>query len=267
MSRSNQTETINPCVQWMEWNGEKGMLKYFDKNLGEKGEKVELPFNLTFIVLDQLAVIKGWHDPSNSGIFSNEVKDITKEPLIVKSFNGGPIATGFYKEIKDKIAASGGHFTANVYCAIKIDGELKIASLQFKGAALNAWIEFAKKNRAELYKKAISIVGVEDGTKGRVVFKMPVFKLSDISEQTNESAMKLDEELQEHLKKYLAKNTSEQVETTSRATADFVPDREPEFIPDEAYITPHAAGKIEPNTKVKDDPYRKEVYVDHDLPF
>jgi hypothetical protein len=192
----------------MEWSGKNGSIKFYDKTVEQN---IELDHKITFIVLDQLAVIKGWNDASDSGVYSNEVKDVTKEPFIVKAFKGGLIAQGFYKDIRDKVIANGGHFTASLYVAIKIDNILQIANLQLKGAALNSWIEFVKKNRNEIYKKAVTITGVEDGKKGSVVFKTPIFAVKDVSDDTNNIANALDQELQSFLKGYFAKNTTEQV--------------------------------------------------------
>lgn len=209
MSRSNNIELVNPSVRWMEWNGEQGKFHYYDK---EKKQKVDVEGNITFLLLDQLACVKGWNDASDSGIYSNEVRDLTKEPLAVKSFKGGPIASGFYKDIKDKVAANGGHFTGSIYVAVKIDGELKIANIQLKGASLNAWIEFRNKYKREIYQKAITLSGVQEGQKGRVIYKTPVFSLKDVSQETDNIAKSLDMDLQNYLKAYLSRTVSEQTE-------------------------------------------------------
>lgn len=231
MSRSNQTDLSNPSVRWMEWNGEKGNIKFYDKALEQK---VEIDPNITFIVLDQLAVIKGWNDASDSGIYSNEVKDITKEPLLVKAHKGGLIAQGFYKEIKDRIAANGGHYTTSLYVAIKIDNSLQIANIAFKGAALNSWIEFVKKNRASIYKKAVQITSVEDGKKGSVTFKTPVFGLKEVSDDTNNIATELDIELQTFLKAYLGKTVTEQTQEQEQPKHEEPPaKKEPVILPED----------------------------------
>ncbi len=255
MSRSQPNEVlVNPAVRFLEWNGKKGCLKYYDKEAphptdpDKKGANIELPFNLTFLVLDQLSTIKGWSNDTEAGIYSNEIRDITKDTLMVKTFNKVDIATGVYSKIKDKISASGGYFTSNIYCAIKIDGELRIASLQFNGAALNSWIEFAKTNRADLEKKAIQIVSVGDGVKGAVKFKFPQFALKDVAEETNQIAVGLDVQLQDYLKKYLAKNVPEQTETVVD-------------LPAAVTNTPnHIPGKIEPNTNAN-KPTKEEVQI------
>lgn len=213
MSRSNNTEIINPANRWFEWSGNKGNLKYYDKD-AKINVEVSLPF--TFIVLDQLATVKGWHDPSDSGIYSNEVKDTTKDPIVVKAFKGGVIAEGFYRDIKDKVKSNGGHFVANIYIAYKDKDIFYIGSIQFKGAALNSWADFSKRNRKDIMQKAVVIEGFETGQKGSVKYTTPKFGLKEISAGTQEVAIDLDKELQEYLTLYLQrKPVSEQIENKS----------------------------------------------------
>lgn len=209
MSRSNPTDNApHPCTRWIEWDGSNGEFRYYDK---EQKKNVSIGDGLTFILLDQLATIKGWHDASESGIFSNEIRDIQQDVLVVKAFKGGTLAEGTYKPIRDKIIAHGGHFTANLYSAIKIDDELAIASIQFKGAALSVWMEFSKKNRADLYKKAVRCKGFTEGKKGKIVFRTPVFSLAEVSPETDSKALDCDRVLQEFLKSYFSRTRVEQV--------------------------------------------------------
>lgn len=206
MSRSNPTESSNhPCTRWHEYDGANGNVRYYDR---DTKQNVPVPDGFRFILLDELAVIKGWHDASESGITSNEVKRIDRDPLTVKAFKGGVLAEGFYSKIRDRIVNLGGHYTANLYIAFKpsADQPLSIGSLQLKGAALGAWMEFAKKNRSEIYKKSIVIRGSKEGKKGKVVFQTPVFHLGEISPETDAQAMGLDKTLQEYLKGYFDKS-------------------------------------------------------------
>jgi len=208
MSRSNPTENnSHPATKWFEWSGGDGAIRYYDKaekrNIGY-GDK------FTFILLDQLSTIKGWHDSSQSSIYSNEVKDTRAQPFVVKSFKGGVISEGLYANIKFNVAAAGGKFTTNLYIAYRDgSGPLQIGSLQFSGAALKEWMEFAKQNRNEIYRKGIQIDGSKEGRKGSVVFKTPLFKLRDISEETNGQAAALDQHLQGFLTTYLKRTTAE----------------------------------------------------------
>jgi len=218
MSRSNPTDNApHPCTRWIEWDGSNGGFKYYDK---EKKENVAMGDELTFILLDQLATVKGWHDASGSGIFSNDVRDIRQDVLVVKAFKGGTIAEGHYSQIKDKIKASGGHFNANLYVAIKSGDGLALASVQFKGAALNSWVEFSKKNRGELYKKAIRCKGFEEGKKGNITFRNPVFGLAPVSPETDAKALDCDRALQAYLTTYFARPRVEQAEQPPPDTYD-----------------------------------------------
>lgn len=219
MSRSNPNDqSPNPATRWFEWSGEKGIVRYYDK---DAKQTIEVGADLTFMLLDQLASVRGWHEPSQSGIYSNEVKDTRADVLVVKAFKEGILAQGLYKDIKDRVNSVGGHFCANLYLAFKDDSnELVIGSLRLKGAALGAWMEFNKGHRAEVYKKAVKITGYTEGKKGRVVYRVPTFALSPVSDDTNRIAVALDGELQGWLAAYLKRTTSDRVETTARHVAD-----------------------------------------------
>jgi hypothetical protein len=211
MSRSNPHESApNPATRWFEWTGELGVVRYYDK---VAAKTVDLPLPFTFLLLDELSSVRGWHDASDSGIYSNEVKDTRQDLLIVKSFKGGTIAEGLYRDIKDRVNSAGGKFTMNCYIAFKNGGEqLAIGSLRFKGAALHAWSDFRKNHRADIYKKAVQIVGYTEGKKGRITFRVPTMKLVDISVQTDVAAVALDSQFQEWLAGYLKRKKSDQVD-------------------------------------------------------
>lgn len=191
----------------MEWAGDNGKVTYYDKS---KKENVDMGNKLTFILLDQLATIKGWHDASSSGIYSNEVKDTRKDPFIVKAFKGGVLAEGLYGNIRDRVGNQGGNFYTTLYVAFRDGEELKIGALQVKGAALREWMEFSKTARADLYKKAIVINGSKEGKKGAITYFTPVFALKDVAPDTDEQAMRLDMALQSHFKQYFSRPTTEQ---------------------------------------------------------
>lgn len=212
MSRSNPSENgiPNPAKRWFEWNGEHGIVRYYDKELKQN---VELGSDFTFILLDQLGTVKGWHDASESGIYANEVKDTRQEVMVVRAFKGGTLIEGIYRDIRDRVSTLGGQFVAVCYCAFKDDsGQLQLGAMQFKGAALNAWVEFSKAHRADIYKKAIRVNGFTEGKKGKVVFRVPVMSLKDISVEADRQAIALDAQLQEYLTSYFKRTRREQVE-------------------------------------------------------
>lgn len=211
MSRSNPNENNpNPSQRWYEWNGEKGLVRYYDKTTKKN---VEVGTEFTFLWLDQLAGVGGWHKASDSSIYSNAVKDIRSEVLVVKAHKEGIIAEGLYKDIKDRVNSVGGYYEAQCYIAYKTEaGALAIGCLRFKGASLNAWVEFSKANRDDLRSKAVRIVGFTEGTHGRVVYRVPTFATHPISTITDAEAVALDAKFQKWLSGYLKRTTSEQVE-------------------------------------------------------
>jgi hypothetical protein len=140
MSRSNPTDAVrNPSTRWFSFASgiEGGFVRYYDK---EAGKNIDLGdatvgSKFVFILLDELATVQGWHDPSESAIFANEVRDTRQDTLVVKSFKGGELASGLYAQIKDRIVAVGGHFVASCYIAYKDGDGLKLGNIKFKGSA------------------------------------------------------------------------------------------------------------------------------------
>lgn len=240
MSRSNPTDGIsNPSRRWFEYAGgsDGGVVRYYDK---DAKADVTVGETFQFILLDELATVKGWHDASDSGIYANEVRDTKQDTMVVRSFKGGELASGVYSAIRDRIGNLGGHFHASCYIAFKgEDGKLAIGNIGFKGAALNAWVEFKKacgtkkvgdKSVRAYYVDAIRIVGFTEGTKGRVTYRVPKFELCPLSEASQQQAVTLDNELQGFLAEYFKRPRTEQ--TTAAKEAAPAPEptsrREPE---------------------------------------
>lgn len=208
MSRSNPTQNArNPSTRWFEWHGSKGHLNYWDKEAKRRVD-VNLPF--TFLLLDELATVKGYHEPSQSGVFANEVRDTRQETLLVKAFEGGEIASGLYANIRDRVKAHGGYFQASCYVAYKDGDTLKVGNIGFNGAALQAWSEY-KKHTNGIYDGAVSIIGYEDRVKGATKYRIPTFSLKPVAPETHAAAVKLDTELQAFFKDYFGRTRTEQV--------------------------------------------------------
>jgi hypothetical protein len=231
MSRSNPTDGVrNPATRWFEFasGADGGFVRYYDKDteknvaLGnaEEGGK------FVFLLLDELATVKGWHDPSESGIYANEVRDTRQDALVVKSFKGGELASGLYQSIKDRVVAVGGHFVSSCYIAYKDGDELRIGNIRFKGAALSEWMDFKKqcptkkdangKSVKAYYIDAIKIDGFEQQKKGGTTFRIPIFGLQSVSEETNSQATALDVELQAFMADYLKRPKVEAATATAK---------------------------------------------------
>lgn len=237
MSRSNPTEGVrNPSSRWFTWagGGDQGFVEWYDKD-AKQNVRVDGPF--TFLLLDELSTVKGWHEASESGIYANEVRDLRSDALVVKSFKGGELASGLYTSIKDSIVARGGHYHASVYIAYK-DGEtLKLGNLGLKGAALSAWMEFKKaaptkkdasgKNTKAYFVDAVTVTGFVDGKKGGTKFRTPIFALKEVSAATNDQAVALDAELQAFFADYLKRPKAEAAKPAGNGH------EEPPFAPEE----------------------------------
>lgn len=190
----------NPATKFFEWKSNDKCFSYYDKN-EQKNVLMPLPFK--FLVLDELHTVKGWNDPTSSGIFSNEVKFISKEVMTVKPFKGNEIAKGLYKDIKEKIQAAGGHYVKSIYIMLE-DGSL--ANIQLKGSSVQKWGEFTQKTRSRLPDEWIVVEGVIDGKKGAVKYTTPDFRfLQSLSDSEADLADEAFNTLEAYLKTYLSK--------------------------------------------------------------
>lgn len=143
MSRTKRRGgNASPVRRYLNFSGSTGTFSYYDK---EAKERVELD-ELEIIVLDVRSSVTGYNSTSKSQVTSNMVAQIGSQPLKVVSWKDGKsvdIAEGIYKDIKDKVKAAGGKFTANVICLCDVTGEgREVCNLQLQGSSLNGWINF-----------------------------------------------------------------------------------------------------------------------------
>ncbi len=205
MSTSNRKQAFaqpqsNPSTKFIEWKSNDKCFNYYDKD-AQKNVEIPLPFK--FLVLDELHCIKGWNDASSSNIYSNEVKFISKEVMTVKPFKGNEIAKGYYKDIKEKVVAAGGHYTKSIYIMLE-DGSL--ANISLKGSGVQKWGDFTQKTRNRLADEWVTVTKAEDGKKGAVKFSTPSFSFANsISDEEANMADEAFNILESYLKTYLAK--------------------------------------------------------------
>lgn len=193
MSLSQERPT-NPAARFLEIKN--GGVVYYDK-ANQENVAVDVP--LEFIVLDQLATVKGWSDSDESGYWSNEVRSVGKDTLTVRTSKGAK-ESGLWRDIKGSSNVAGSRYHASIYLAHKSTNGMEIANLSLKGAALNAWIEFIQKNRIGSSKVVLS--GWADGKKGAVSYKVPMFEAHAMSDDEKAEAIGLDKELQAYLGEY-----------------------------------------------------------------
>jgi hypothetical protein len=223
MARSDAYATTaqSPVKKYLSWSSNEKCFTYWDK---EAKENKKLPIPVKFIHYDEMATIKGWHDASGSGIYSNEVKSTKTEPLTVRAFKGGEIATGLYQDIKGKVNASGGDYYVSLYA--ELGGE--VVNFTFKGAALMTWSNFSKENRKQFLGNYINVLSASDEKKGSVKYSVPVFTIgNNIDASTSDLSDKNYDELVAYFKarKANSANASEEAQNHT-AEAIFAPVQE-----------------------------------------
>jgi len=206
MSRSNPHEKlVNPSKRFYEWSGDKGQFFYFDKDKGEKGEKVfmKMPFN--FLVLDTLSTCKGFDDSLQMGYYSNEVRSTKTDTITVRN-KKGIVFSGLYEAAKEKLGTKGLKYYQSVYIGQKEGDGLVLNNIQLGGSGLSAFIEFCKDNNVN--EIAVSVKDTVEKKKGKTTYYEPVYTAVKVSEKANAEAIELDKTLQEYLTAYFSKNAS-----------------------------------------------------------
>jgi hypothetical protein len=214
---SHNTETSkssNPTSKYLDWKSNDKAFEYYDKNAGEK-VKVGLP--LKFVFLQHYHTVKGWHDPSESNIYSNEVFYIGSEQMTVRSFGNKKknlpaveIASGIYTEMKPKIISAGGKYHRSVYVMLE-DGT--IANLSFKGAVVREWSDFMEKNKNLVDGQWIEVNSAKDQKKGSIKYSTPEFTMgSNLTAKQSSQADVVASQLKEYLDGYFNKEEAVEFE-------------------------------------------------------
>lgn len=199
--QQESNKSSNPTTKYLEWKSNDKSFSYYDKSKGEN-VKVELPFK--FVFLQHYHTVKGWSDASGSGIYSNEVYFIGSEPMAVKSFKGGVIAEGLYKDIKPSITNAGGKYHRSVYVMLD-DGSL--ANISFKGAVVREWSIFMENNANNCDVNWVEVNTAVEQKKGSVKYTTPDFTLgASITKADSVKADKVAGEFQEYISSYLKKD-------------------------------------------------------------
>jgi hypothetical protein len=213
MSRKDEFKSVstNPAAKFLEWDSNSGAFKWYDKESGQN-KFVKAPFK--FVVLKELHTIKGWHDKSESGIYSNEVASLN-DRLEVKSFKGGPIISGLYRDIKDQL--QGGVYNKSIYVML---GDGSLANISMKGAVVATWGDFTKKSRARLSDEWVAVLKHEDMKKGSVKYTIPVFEYKNtLTDSEGEMADKAYAIMKDYLTGYFGKASEEAEQEAVSKTA------------------------------------------------
>lgn len=190
MSRSTPT-LENPVERRFKFKGKTGVVVYYDK-IEAKEIEVEYPFR--FMVLDQLSAITGYSKKQKLGFWSNEVRSVVKEELIVRSKNGVE-AAGFYKDLKTERNFK---YARSVYIAYEDKGKWHLGNIQLTGSSMSAWFDFCKTTRVE--NGAVVITGAVLDDSGEIPFHTPTYVYESCTEDENSTAVELDKCLQDYFK-------------------------------------------------------------------
>lgn len=228
MARSDAYATTaqSPVKKYLSWSSNEKCFTYWDKD-AKANKKLALP--VKFIHYDEFATIKGWHDPSESGMYSNEVKSTKTEKLVVRTFKGGKvIAEGLYQDIKPSVNSAGGDYHVSLYA--ELNGE--IINISLKGAALGTWSNFSKDHRKFFLGSYINVIGAQDEKKGSVKYSVPVFQIGDkIEESVSASSDKNYDELASYFKARKASGNSTAEETSAPQPEPIMPPVQDAFTP------------------------------------
>ena len=216
-TRSTNTGSSNPSAKFIEWKSSKKAWTYYDKELEKE---VEIPFDgLAFIVLDELNTVKGYDKATKKGMWSNEVRNVTKEEFCVR-WKDGVVIEGLWNDIKGKDRRLS--FTKSVYVMAKGGDGYELVNLQLRGGAMGKWFDFTKENdvNGNLVISATSLI--EDGEN-----TFPGFAVvsKTLSAEASAQADKMDEKLQVYLDSYFG---SEQAAPQTPSTDTPAPDKEEE---------------------------------------
>lgn len=194
-AEANSEAVKSPVTKYVTWSSNDKCFSYYDRD-SKMNVQMKLPVKI--IHCRDFASIKGFHDLSNSSIYSNEVSSTKTEQLTVRAFKGGELIKGLYADIKLKVKELGGKYNMSMYAVV--DGEL--VNLSIGGAILQHWSEFSKENRGKLLANYVEVNSALDLKKGSVKYSVPVFSIGKpISAADANNADLKDDELLEYLKK------------------------------------------------------------------
>lgn len=202
----------SPVEKYLTWSSNDKCFAYYSK---AANKMVQVPLPVKLIHFDEFATIKGFHDRSGSSIYSNEVKSVNFEELNVRSFKGGELAKGMYKDIKAKVNELGGSYHTSLYALL--DGE--IVNIQMKGSAVQAWSDFAKESRKSFLSSYIEVKSAIEAKKGSVKYTTPEFKIGDLIDAKESKAA--DAKYDELMEYFNARKANANQSSSSNAVASY----------------------------------------------
>lgn len=215
----------NPSKKYLEWDSNNACLRYYNPDKVKKdddddmNERIKVPTNL--IYLTERSVVVGYHKPSNSKLYSNEINNFKTEAVSVRC-KEGELIKGNWSQIKERVDQLGGKMAKRIYCVL--DGEL--VNFTIKGDALATWIEFCKKQpklRDLQLNNRLLITGAEKKKSGATKYTVPIFGFGEVLTQGEDE---LAEQAYEELKEYFTSRKA-----SIEMEADYASPEEQEAVP------------------------------------
>lgn len=195
----------SPVRKHFKLRASTGDVVYYNK---AEAKEVEVPLPFRFIVLDVLTTVGGFHEPSNSGIWSNEVRSSTKDVLRIRN-KSGLLLEGPYSEVKDRLKSLGGKFANAVYIAYQDGSEWTLGKITFIGASVSAWFDFGTGKRLDA-DPGVAVTGFSAQQKGRTEYFVPEFDHWAVPAHDLSAATALDRDLQEYLASASTRGSAEE---------------------------------------------------------
>ena len=132
--------------------------------------------------------------------------------MTVRSFKGGVIAEGLYKDIKPTITAAGGKYNRSIYVMLE-DGT--VANISLKGSGVRQWSDFMEANKNLIDNQWVEVLTSNDEKKGSIKYSTPEFTVgANLTKQDSAKADDVASELKTYLDGYFKKDvaTTEEVE-------------------------------------------------------
>ncbi len=229
LTRQAPALSTNPANHFHQFKcGRKqGHVEYYDKEkTDEKGNKgvniksefFDKPDQGFFVIESNLMCITGWNDAEKFSLISNEVFNRTLETgepnkgilTVTKYPQKGTksiVAVGTYPQIKEQVVTvMGGSYTQSIY--FMTPGGM-LDHLKISGLAFAEFNKFCEDNVDKLNTHWIYIKEWEEGSKGNVEYKKPIFAVGkEISKADLDKAMDISVKVDEYLDSYMKRTQS-----------------------------------------------------------
>lgn len=160
----------HPSTAWGKLNGKTGTFVYYDRTDGIEKD-MELPGE--FIVVAEWMWVQGFTD---QGYWSNEIYSSTDEVMQIRSSSDNKVKfEGTWKDIKDKVKASGLHLWKHIHFIEP--GKADIKTIKIKWTAWLTWSNFLDENKFACGNNRIKITGMKEEKNKAIKYFVPQFAL------------------------------------------------------------------------------------------